>query len=213
MDEQYILDIKIVDDKTLHLEACSLTDGNLEEIATVCRSVKYLCLRKNALSFPWHIIAEKFEDLLVLDVRGNRFLQFPVGCSLRMLRQLYVSESCIGVVAPPGNGVGGAELIRQITRTLRQVCPSLLELNYVLLEAERPDDPQLPVFEGADEERREKDRESLEEEQYEEEEEEHFRPLVVEDIDDDGNSTLYWTPECNGREEKGAEMDWLPWRA
>ncbi|VDL87591.1 unnamed protein product [Nippostrongylus brasiliensis] len=119
MDEQYILDIKIVDDKvramevlrnlptyrhleTLHLEACSLTDGNLEEIASVCRSVKYLCLRKNALSFPWHIIAEKFEDLLVLDVRGNRFLQFPVGCSIRMLRQLYVSESCIGVVAPPG---------------------------------------------------------------------------------------------------------------
>ncbi|WKX95269.1 hypothetical protein Q1695_012040 [Nippostrongylus brasiliensis] len=88
--------------ETLHLEACSLTDGNLEEIASVCRSVKYLCLRKNALSFPWHIIAEKFEDLLVLDVRGNRFLQFPVGCSIRMLRQLYVSESCIGVVAPPG---------------------------------------------------------------------------------------------------------------
>ncbi|WKY04468.1 hypothetical protein Q1695_005458 [Nippostrongylus brasiliensis] len=110
-----------------------------------------------------------------------------------MLRQFYVSESCIRVVAPPGNGDGGAELVRQITRTLRQVCPSLLELNYVLP--------------------REEDRESLEEEQDEEEEEEHLRPLVAEDTDDDGNSTLYWTPECSGREEKGAEMDWLPWRA
>ncbi|RCN41121.1 hypothetical protein ANCCAN_12912 [Ancylostoma caninum] len=58
--------------ESLHLEGCSLSDGDIAEVAFEAPSVRYVCMRSNCLRSPWKHLAEKFPNMEELDCRDNR---------------------------------------------------------------------------------------------------------------------------------------------
>lgn len=150
VSDRVVVDIKVVNDQgraeevlrnlwsyrhleTLHLQGCALTDEDIAGVEHVNRRVKYLCLRGNNLCNPWRALSTKFPELLVLDCRGNRYVNLPrrkvrpdneaeeMPVTLCEVKHLLVDVERL--VARNGG-------ISRVEGSARELCPKISRLNY-----------------------------------------------------------------------------------